>query len=47
MTAMEIQPGDAFPEATFTRMTENGPAPVSTAELFAGKNVVLFYAPPE
>jgi glutaredoxin/glutathione-dependent peroxiredoxin len=42
---MPIQPGDAFPEATFTRMTEKGPAPVSTAELFAGKKVVLFSVP--
>ena len=30
---MAIQPGDAFPEATFTRMTDDGPAPVSTEEL--------------
>jgi len=42
---MPIQPGDRFPEATFTRMTESGPAPVSSAELFAGKKVVLFGVP--
>ena len=42
---MPIQPGDRFPEASFTRMTESGPAPVSSAELFAGKKVVLFGVP--
>jgi len=42
---MPIQSGDRFPEATFTRMTESGPAPVSSAELFAGKKVVLFGVP--
>ena len=42
---MPIEPGHTFPEVTFTRMTENGPAPVSTAQLFAGKKVVLFSVP--
>ena len=42
---MAIQAGERFPEATFTRMTEKGPAPVSSAELFAGKKVVLFSVP--
>jgi peroxiredoxin len=40
-----IRAGDRFPETTFTRMTENGPAPVTSAELFAGKKVVLFGVP--
>ena len=42
---MPIQPGDRFPEATFTQMTESGPKPVSSAELFGGKKVVLFGVP--
>ncbi len=42
---MPIQTGDRFPEATLMRMTEKGPAPVSTGELFAGKKVVLFGVP--
>jgi len=42
---MAIQVGQRFPEATFTRMAEKGPAPVTSAELFAGKKVVLFSVP--
>jgi glutaredoxin/glutathione-dependent peroxiredoxin len=42
---MPIQTGDRFPEATFTQMTEKGPAPVSASELFKGKKVVLFAVP--
>ncbi len=42
---MPIQTGDAFPDATLMQMTEKGPAPVSTKELFAGKKVVLFGVP--
>ena len=42
---MTIQAGDRFPETTFTRMTENGPAPVTSGELLAGKKVVLFGVP--
>jgi peroxiredoxin len=42
---MTIQAGHRFPETTFTRMTENGPAPVTSSELFAGKKVVLFGVP--
>ena len=42
---MPIQPGERFPEATFTQMTESGPKPVSSAELFGGKKVVLFGVP--
>jgi glutaredoxin/glutathione-dependent peroxiredoxin len=43
--SMTIQTGERFPETTFTRMTENGPAPVTSGELFAGKKVVLFGVP--
>ena len=42
---MPIQQGERFPEATFTQMTESGPKPVSSAELFAGKRVILFGVP--
>ena len=42
---MSIKVGDALPEGTFTRMTENGPAPVTTRELFEGKKVILFGVP--
>jgi peroxiredoxin len=40
-----IQVGDRVPEGTLTQMTDKGPAPVTTAELFAGKKVVLFAVP--
>jgi peroxiredoxin len=40
-----IQAGDRIPEGSFTRMTENGPAPLTTAELFGGKKVVLVSVP--
>lgn len=42
---MSIKPGDALPEATFVHMTEDGPAPVTTSELFAGKTAVVFAVP--
>ena len=42
---MSIQVGDRLPEATFTTMTEEGPKPLTTAEVFAGKKVVLFSVP--
>jgi peroxiredoxin len=42
---MPIKIGDTIPEGTFTRMTEKGPVPVSTRELFAGKTVILFGVP--
>lgn len=42
---MTIQVGDRIPDATLTVMTENGPTPVTTAELFAGKKVVMFALP--
>jgi peroxiredoxin len=37
--------GDRVPEGTFTRMTPNGPGPITTQELFGGKKVVLFAVP--
>ena len=42
---MTIQVGDNIPEATMMQMTAEGPAPVSTADLFGGKKVVLFAVP--
>jgi len=42
---MTIQTGDRIPECTLTRMGEQGPAPITTAELFSGKKVVLVSVP--
>lgn len=42
---MTIKVGDRLPEATFMEMTADGPKPVSTGEIFAGKTVALFAVP--
>lgn len=42
---MTIQAGDRIPEATLSTMTDDGPQPIDTAELFGGKKVVLFSVP--
>ncbi len=42
---MSIKVGDRLPEATFTTMTADGPKPLTSAEVFAGKKVVLFSVP--
>jgi len=42
---MTIQVGDTMPEGMLMRMTADGPAPISTDELFSGKKVVLFAVP--
>lgn len=42
---MTIKVGDKIPEATLMTMTDKGPAPVKSADLFAGKKVVLFAVP--
>ncbi len=42
---MTIKTGDKLPDATFTIMSDAGPAPKSTAEFFAGKTVALFAVP--
>lgn len=42
---MTIQVGDKLPEATFRTMTADGPAARTTAEIFAGKTIVLFAVP--
>ncbi|VAV87256.1 Peroxiredoxin [hydrothermal vent metagenome] len=42
---MTISVGDRLPDTTFMTMTSEGPSPVSTADIFAGKKVVLFALP--
>ncbi|MFT4767180.1 MAG: peroxiredoxin [Glaciecola sp.] len=42
---MSISVGDKIPAGKLQFMGENGPAPISTDELFAGKKVVLFAVP--
>lgn len=42
---MTIAVGDKIPECTLHVMTDNGPAPLTTAELFDGKKVVFFAVP--
>lgn len=42
---MTIQPGDKIPDATVYEMTSDGPAGVTTRQLFDGKKVVLFGVP--
>ena len=40
-----IAAGDTVPEATLFSMVDGKPAKLSTAEIFAGKTVVLFAVP--
>jgi glutaredoxin/glutathione-dependent peroxiredoxin len=42
---MTIQVGDRMPETTFYVMTDAGPTPLKSADLFSGKTVVLFGVP--
>ena len=42
---MTIKTGDKIPSATLREMTPDGPKPVTTDELFAGKKVALFALP--
>lgn len=42
---MTIKVGDTLPSATFMTMTPQGPAPLSTDEVFKGKTVALFAVP--
>jgi peroxiredoxin len=42
---MTLKAGDALPDVTFMTMTPDGPSKVSTADMFAGKRVVLFAVP--
>ena len=42
---MTIKVGDRIPSATLKQMTKDGPANVTTDQLFKGKTVVLFSVP--
>ena len=42
---MTINVGDRIPNVTVYHMTENGPAPISTNDIFKGRKVVLFALP--
>ena len=42
---MTIKVGDKLPQATFTVMGADGPAPLASDELFGGKTVALFAVP--
>lgn len=42
---MSISAGDKMPQGTFGVMTSDGPASMSTDDLFGGKKVVLFSVP--
>jgi peroxiredoxin len=42
---MTIKVGDRLPDATFMEMTADGPAPVKSADVFAGRTVALFAVP--
>ncbi len=42
---MSIVAGATVPEGTLTHMTADGPRPITTQELFAGKKVVVFGVP--
>ena len=42
---MAIAIGDKIPAGTLIKVTESGPAPVSTDEFFAGRKVALFSVP--
>lgn len=42
---MTIKPGDKLPQANFMTFGEEGPAPKTTDEVFAGKRVALFAVP--
>ena len=42
---MTITVGDKLPEGTLMTMGENGPQPVTSSDLFAGKKVLLFAVP--
>ena len=42
---MTINVGDKMPAGALTTMTAEGPGPITTDQLFAGKRVVLFSVP--
>ena len=42
---MTISKGERIPSTTFTKMTENGPEPVSSDHYIGGKTVAIFSVP--
>ena len=42
---MTIKIGDTLPDAKFTVMTNEGPKPVTTADIFKGKKIAFFAVP--
>ena len=42
---MPISVGDRLPETNFMTMTEDGPAQLTTQDVFGGKTVALFALP--
>jgi len=42
---MTVQVGDSIPEVNLKVLGDQGPADISTAEIFSGKKVVLFAVP--
>ena len=42
---MTIKVGDTLPQATFVKMTDNGPEPVDVTSYFKGRRVALFSVP--
>ena len=42
---MTVQIGDRIPSANLTQATDDGPKPVTTDDIFAGKTVALFAVP--
>jgi peroxiredoxin len=42
---MAVKVGDKLPKASFTTMGPEGPKPITSDELFAGKTVALFAVP--
>ena len=42
---MTLKVGDTLPDVTFMTMTADGPQPMSTDDVFAGKRVALFAVP--
>ena len=42
---MAVQVGDSIPEATMKIMGDQGPADITTSDIFSGKKVVLFAVP--
>src|SRR5210317_920850 len=42
---MSIEVGQSIPSCTLKTMTDNGPADITTADIFSGKKVLMFAVP--